>query len=357
MSAAPQGRGFSAWLEALFFAGVVALVPAPLFATSMAYFGLLIVTVLFLISVARGGWRTLEPQPLDIPIAVFLVIRVLSTLTSVDPLGSWKGLEKSGLLLAYYPLAHMPLGAVRRRAGVYIHLVAVGYAAVVGIIAFGFGFQNRVAARAGGYTTFAEILAVAVCIILAFLAFTPGRRAWRYVAAAAVPLGAVVLTFCRGQWLALAAGVGVIGFLKDKRVLVGLAVLAVELDGFRELAATHGERLEEDVLRETVQRLRTAVRTSDWVGRNLGARFFLVLPGCNADRAIATGERVRRALFDRPVRSGEQTHTVTTSVGVAAERGGSIGAEELVARAGAALRASQEAGGNTIRLAQAKIVE
>lgn len=192
----------------------------------MGYFGLLLITLVFLVSLARGGWRALRPTYLDIPIAVFLLIRIISTLTSVDPLTSWKGLEKSGLLLAYYPLAHMALGRERRLAGIWLHIAAIGVAAVVGGVEVALGMERRIVSRTAGYTTFAEMLAVAACLVVAFMAFSRGRRWLAQAGAAFVALAALVLTFCRGQWLAVAGGLGLIGALKDKRAFGILALVA-----------------------------------------------------------------------------------------------------------------------------------
>lgn len=214
-------------LADLFLVGVIALAPAPLFATSMAYFGLLIVTVFFLVYVRAGGWRQLRLTPLDVPIAAFLAVRILSTLTSVSPAVSWKGLEKSGLLLAYYPLAHMALSRPRRLAGVYVFMAAAVVAAAAAVVDYGVGDVERAVSGAGGYTTFAEILAVALCLFIAAVAFAKeGRRRLGLAAAALLPFAALVLTFCRGQWLALAGGVGLIGGLKERRLLALLLLIA-----------------------------------------------------------------------------------------------------------------------------------
>ncbi len=221
-------RSPSPRLADLFFLGVIALAPAPLFATSMSYFGLLTVTVFFLLYVRAGGWPRLRLTALDVPIAAFLLVRILSTLTSVSPLASWKGLEKSGLLLAYYPLAHMALSRSRRLAGVYIFLGAAVAAAAAGLFDFGAGAVERVVSPAGGYTTFAEILAVALCLFTAGAVFAPDGRARTWVAVAAfLPFAALILTFCRGQWVALAAGVGIIGAARNRRVWSLLLVLTV----------------------------------------------------------------------------------------------------------------------------------
>jgi O-antigen ligase len=227
------GRSASAriWLERIFFVGVIALAPAPLFATSMSYFGLLTVAVLFVIYVAAGGWRRLRLLPLDLAVGTFLLVRIFSTLTSVDPALSWKGLEKSGLLLAYYPLAHMALSRPRRLAGIYVFLAATVIAAGVGIASFANDGAGRVSSLTGGYTTFAEILAVALCFFLAGAAFSSWRGWLAYGAAALLPFGALVLTLCRGQWLALVAGIGVVGGLKDRRLLAVLLLVALGVAG------------------------------------------------------------------------------------------------------------------------------
>jgi O-antigen ligase len=219
-----RGASTRKWLERIFFLGVIALAPAPLFASSMSYFGLLTVAVLFVVYAAAGGWRRLWPMPLDLAVGAFLLVRILSTLTSVDPALSWKGLEKSGLLLAYYPLAHVALARPRRLAGIYLFLAATVVAAGAGVASFALG-GGRVTSLTGGYTTFAEILAVALCLLVAAAAFSSWRGRLGYGAAALLPLGALVLTLCRGQWLAFAAGVVVVGF-KDRRVLAVLLVIA-----------------------------------------------------------------------------------------------------------------------------------
>jgi O-antigen ligase len=83
----------------------------------------------------------------------------------------------------------------------------------------------------GGYTTFAEILAVALAVFAAAGAFASGRGRLLFGVAAVLPFAALVLTFCRGQWFALAAGVGIIGALKDRRLWIGLVVFAAVAAG------------------------------------------------------------------------------------------------------------------------------
>ena len=131
-----------------------------------------------------------------------------------------------------------------------------------------------------------------------------------------------------------------------------VTVLALHLDGFKAANEGHGPEAGDRIIREAAERLRTAIRASDWLGRNVAAKYFLLLPGCNPDRALATAERLRRAAAERPFPLGEsQTLPLTASVGVASDRSGSIGAEDLLERAVEALRRARGEGGDTIRQA------
>lgn len=128
-----------------------------------------------------------------------------------------------------------------------------------------------------------------------------------------------------------------------------VATIAVDLDAFKRLNERLGQEAGDALLREAVARLRTTVRGSDWLGRNVAAKFFLILPGCNADRALATAERLRRALADRAFALPAGAETVTASIGVAVDRAGSLAAEQLLERATEARERAKAEGGNAVR--------
>jgi two-component system cell cycle response regulator len=131
-----------------------------------------------------------------------------------------------------------------------------------------------------------------------------------------------------------------------------VTVLALHLDGFKAVNEAHGAEAGDRVIREAAERLRTAIRASDWLGRNVAAKYFLLLPGCNPDRAVATAERLRLAAAERPFPLGDgRAVPLTASVGLASDRGGSIPAEELLDRATDALRRARAEGGDTVRQA------
>jgi diguanylate cyclase (GGDEF)-like protein/PAS domain S-box-containing protein len=115
----------------------------------------------------------------------------------------------------------------------------------------------------------------------------------------------------------------------------GAAVLFVDLDDFKLVNDHHGHRAGDEVLAEVARRLRSAVRSSDVVGRIGGDEFVAVAP---LDGRVEVGEeladRIRAALAPAIVVSGGAQVVVTASVGVAEALPGE-GTEAVLRRADA----------------------
>jgi diguanylate cyclase len=102
--------------------------------------------------------------------------------------------------------------------------------------------------------------------------------------------------------------------------LTATVVLFVDVDGFKQVNDEHGHEIGDRVLREIANRLRTAVRTNDVVGRHGGDEFVILL--CNLPlhaartRAQATADRVTAALR-HPIQIDSLTIGLSASIGVA----------------------------------------
>jgi diguanylate cyclase (GGDEF)-like protein/PAS domain S-box-containing protein len=108
------------------------------------------------------------------------------------------------------------------------------------------------------------------------------------------------------------------------------AVIFLDLDGFKTINDSLGHDAGDDLLRETAERLLTVVRRGDTVGRLGGDEFAILIEQSSRplDQAIAVADRLLQALKD-PVQLGEQTVTVTASLGVAIGNGSSDSATLL----------------------------
>lgn len=132
-----------------------------------------------------------------------------------------------------------------------------------------------------------------------------------------------------------------------------LAVLLFDVDHFKNVNDTHGHAGGDAVLREVAARLAGHVRLEDTVGRWGGEEFLAVMPMTTAAEGAVVADRIRAALSDRPcsLDDGAVTLPVTISVGCAA--GTRESAEELVARADAALYEAKRTGRNRVVVAAA----
>jgi diguanylate cyclase (GGDEF)-like protein len=125
-----------------------------------------------------------------------------------------------------------------------------------------------------------------------------------------------------------------------------LAVLVLDLDGFKPINDTHGHAAGDEVLKVVAARLSHAVRGSDWVARLGGDEFACVLNG------VVERERLRSlaaALVEKisePIALGTLRVSVRASIGIALHHSNvddDIDSEMLIRRADAAMFAAKRA--------------
>ena len=109
-----------------------------------------------------------------------------------------------------------------------------------------------------------------------------------------------------------------IGPVRDLSAMreLGLAVILVDIDHFKQVNDAHGHDAGDLVLAQVAAALREATRTEDLVSRYGGEEFVLALPCGSQDQALERAEHIRLSLADRTMRAYGLEIRVTASLGV-----------------------------------------
>jgi diguanylate cyclase (GGDEF)-like protein len=122
------------------------------------------------------------------------------------------------------------------------------------------------------------------------------------------------------------------------------ALLLCDLDHFKRVNDRLGHAAGDTVLQEVAYTMRASLRAGDSIYRIGGEEILVVLPGASKKDAVEVAERLRRAVRERrPVGVG-----VTVSIGVAVSGSETIGSDDLVARADAALYSAKAGGRDAV---------
>ncbi|MDO9357031.1 MAG: diguanylate cyclase, partial [Solirubrobacteraceae bacterium] len=125
-----------------------------------------------------------------------------------------------------------------------------------------------------------------------------------------------------------------------------LALLAIDLDGFKPINQTHGHHSGDQMLREIASRLRARVRPDDVVARLGGDEFLLLLAGNPTRDDVSQLAATLLDAIGQPFALNGREAAITCSIGMAMypEHGAMT---TLIAHAETALRAAKSTGGET----------
>ncbi|MCW2529593.1 MAG: Diguanylate cyclase protein [Pseudonocardiales bacterium] len=133
------------------------------------------------------------------------------------------------------------------------------------------------------------------------------------------------------------------------RTLTPLSLLLLDLDHFKEINDRYGHPVGDQVLANVGAALRSALRDSDFAGRNGGEEFAVVLPDTDIAGAALTAEKIRAAIADISLPGTDLS--VTASVGLAAYPDHATNTERLERLADSALYTAKRSGRNRVEIA------
>lgn len=123
-----------------------------------------------------------------------------------------------------------------------------------------------------------------------------------------------------------------------------LGLLFLDLDNFKLVNDVHGHQMGDTVLKLVAEQLISLVRPGDTVARFAGDEFVILCENVEDPALIASVvERIVES-FRHPMRIGDITMYITTSIGVAIDQGGINNADDLLGYADTAMYAAKQKG-------------
>jgi len=130
-----------------------------------------------------------------------------------------------------------------------------------------------------------------------------------------------------------------------------VAVLFIDLDGFKSINDTHGHDAGDAVLKAVAQRCREVVRADDTVGRRGGDEFIAILKEVqDSGAAVALAQRILDSLATPVTYRDKQLH-VGASIGVAVYPQHAMTASDMIRAGDGAMYEAKRSGTNQIRVA------
>ncbi|WP_118183325.1 putative bifunctional diguanylate cyclase/phosphodiesterase [Paraburkholderia phosphatilytica] len=139
-------------------------------------------------------------------------------------------------------------------------------------------------------------------------------------------------------------------FTRNARVARVLAVLFIDLDGFKAVNDSLGHRTGDDLLKQVAARLSACVRNDDVVAR-LGGDEFVIVAGNLRDEhsADAIAHKVLASLSEEFLLDASIPVRIGASIGIALATAGAASLDALLSDADCAMYAAKRSGRNTFR--------
>jgi diguanylate cyclase (GGDEF)-like protein len=135
-----------------------------------------------------------------------------------------------------------------------------------------------------------------------------------------------------------------------KRYRRPYALVMIDSDNLKSVNDTHGHDCGNELLKLTTHGIRRQLRDTDVPARYGGDEFILLLPETHAEGARELGERIRRMIAERPLRTkGAEIHT-TVSIGIASFPDHGEDLKGVLNKADQAMYVSKNSGRNRVTL-------
>ncbi len=135
---------------------------------------------------------------------------------------------------------------------------------------------------------------------------------------------------------------------KAKMRNIPLSIMVLDLDRFKYINDTYGHAVGDKVLKDFVETVREIISTRELFFRVGGEEFILLLPGADIKKAVEIGEKIRKSVEERKIKTNGKTISYTVSIGIAQMKPEDTDIYSLLHRADKMLYVAKRSGRNRI---------
>jgi diguanylate cyclase (GGDEF)-like protein len=129
-----------------------------------------------------------------------------------------------------------------------------------------------------------------------------------------------------------------------------LAIIMLDIDGFKNINDSYGHAAGDKVLRYLAHEFQKNIRKIDILGRYGGDEFIILLPEIDLFAGAGIAERLRSEISKTPIKLKNELVHITISLGVAKATHNIHNLDHLIQKADQALYAAKLAGKNRIEI-------
>lgn len=190
--------------------------------------------LLWLFKLIKNRGKGIYFTPLDLPILGYIIIRVISTYSGIDPVYSFRKLKEI-LLFSMIYIAAYNFDRKSFKTAILVMIYANAIIVIARIIhmywilGYYFGLEHRLSGFSGSYMRYGTILSICILLAISIMLFSRVKKVHRILMIPALLIFFIGLgmTMTRSSWVGLGAGLFVLGLFKHRYMIYILMVTFV----------------------------------------------------------------------------------------------------------------------------------
>jgi len=170
----------------------------------------------------KGSWEEIH-TPLGVAFALFVLAALLSTMFSIKPSRSYYFVKKLVQIPIFFLFLNNLRSAARIKNLLYVIFIVSGLQGLYGLYQIheaGLGLLTRAEGTMSVYVTFGSLMMLVSLMILSLLIFDVGwKKDWWMGGVLVLDMIAMALSLTRSAWVGFIAGLSVLLFFKNKRLV------------------------------------------------------------------------------------------------------------------------------------------